>query len=627
MTSQYPVFQEGQTLTAPDLDLVLDRSSAMTHDLGLAVGFGVSRGFDGTVVGPVVRFTPGAAIDQNGAAMVVTEYSEVALPPVATSGAPAFDFVRAADGGFTVVLTAVDTAIPHSEDCAETGCGQHAELHEVRPTLMVVPGRIPGPEGSAALDPIFAVVPLTVSDTSSVSGSSIDLAAAVDKVIAGRIDDARRARLTLEMTIRVTDLPGIKAYKASTLNDVLYAAVDLVRVDRFLAHMVDLAGVEHPGVALGWLEQVGAAWQWRNAWRHSWLPPIGVVSALFGDGGTDLQEPFLEQLRALIDNFSPPVAPPAAPPKDPGRGLVFKCPDGLCIKVVPKEVHPYPDKYRWETKLPHVEKIEVIDPLHDPVPFRTSDTIIQTYQTVGTKATLAKGVILEELDAVGLTGQVDVLTQAQASQIPGFEAALTTDAADRTILVTDGADKVIATGRVPAAAVMSTLSTTAGLVTDLAATTTTLRADVDSTVAWKAETTAWKDTVQTSVAALDARVVDFERSDIGVIATTMRAELKELGQRAAKLEGSYGEVHSQVLKTVDRMDGFADRIRGATVGGTIGRSSVAVDTERDAAPHVDTLGLLDTLDAIVELLGGAGVDERTRAAVTRRISTLRDGIG
>jgi hypothetical protein len=110
--NQYPVYADGQTLTATELNTTTSFLKRRDDLLGRAIGFGVNCGLGGTIVGTgtQVAITTGLAVDQAGEVLAVPKNLVTALQP--SNPAPSYDFIDGAVDGYSIVLEATETAPP-----------------------------------------------------------------------------------------------------------------------------------------------------------------------------------------------------------------------------------------------------------------------------------------------------------------------------------------------------------------------------------------------------------------------------------------------------------------------------------------------------------------------------------
>lgn len=556
--NQYAEFEGGQTLTAADLNLVRDFLHDRDRLLGRITGFGTNCGLAGTISGATLTIAPGLAVDQVGEPLLLGSAATIALPPTVSTGT--FDFVDAGPGGFTIVLEATDTeAVP--PDCGETGCEGHATVHTRSVALRVVAGRLTGPRFAFASEPLLAVSPMRLSTTSNPQGSFVTLRNALTARLAGLVDSGLLATLA-GIQIESADLPGERGYKAGFLNQVLFAALDLLRCQALMAVSCDRT-TARPGVALGWVVQSGGAWQWHCEYRHAWEPPRGLTSALLGGSCSDPCRVHRDHLEGLLATYVEPQ-PPATPPSGGGTvepGDFVYCPHGMirvgnrCINVIEPPV-VIPDKWAepW-----------VIDPLGpiwnppvetnpwevyeiDPLDYLGSG-VLNVLPALGLSATEVEAALADRITDVGGTPNISILTMDEASGLAGYGPASAVSPADQVVLVADATGRVVATGRVSAARTARAVGTqlpaaiakadtaleaTTGLRADLAEVGAGLgevRTDVMELQGFTQDMGSWRAGVDGSIAGLPGKV---ER----LVDERMGPQVTDIQRRVATMEGA-----------------------------------------------------------------------------------------
>jgi hypothetical protein len=467
----YPVFQEGQTLTRDDLNVLRTFFDDRDRLLGRTIGFGMNCGLDGSIQADGLHIAPGLAIDQNGDALHLELEQRIPLPPTPVG---AFPFVAPADGGFTAVLTSAETVIAAPE-CDEEGCEGHASLTCRTAAIVLVAGRVTGARFDFSSEPLLAQQPLRIRPSSTIEGPFVSLKTAILARIGSVLSTEARDKLSA-LVVETSDLKSVKAYKAAFVNQVLFAALDYLRCTRLLA-VTCLRTATQPGVALGWLHQVGGAWQWDCSYRHAWEPPAGLSLSLVGGRCGDACRLHLDRLEGLILTFEVPEAPPATEPPKPGgidpgdyhicwhhgatkwsKLIQF---EECKIRVFPPEkIEKWPPDW-WDDRRRRVE--EVINP-SEPWTIYEKDQpdffdgpVIDLSPSFGGRAVGSGGNpgVKDALETLILTTGVDepdvrVVTADEALTIPGYTPAGAVSPSDTVVLVVDELGKVDATGHVPA---------------------------------------------------------------------------------------------------------------------------------------------------------------------------------
>jgi hypothetical protein len=301
----YPVFEEGQTLTRDDLELLRDFFDERVRQVGRAVGFGIGCGLDGHISrlsGLVIE--AGRAVDQHGEVLVLDTDVHFELPP--EPGTMTFDFIADDEkAGYTAVLVKheVETAGP---ECGQEGCEGHAGTTCRSAEIVWVPGRLSVAHFEFAREPLivgFAPLPAGAPATAFVS-----LRSGIVERLHGMISAEAEAKLAA-LALVEGELPAIANHKIGFLNQILFAALDLLRCQALL----DIACVrptKTPGVALGWLRGSGTRWIWDCEFRHAWEPPPGLSIALVGGACDDACGLHRRRLESMIAAYEPPI--PAA---------------------------------------------------------------------------------------------------------------------------------------------------------------------------------------------------------------------------------------------------------------------------------------------------------------------------
>jgi hypothetical protein len=456
--NQYPVFDNGQTLTAADLNML----RAFLHERDRLVcrmtGFGINCGFAGTVSGTTLTIQPGLAVDQNGEPLLLPAAQTISLAPPAMT--PSYDFVATAPGGFSVVLEATDVVVPQP-DCGEANCAGHAEVHTRGVAVRTVAGRVSGTRMDFANESLLTAEPIRLALDSTPANSFTALRdALVTRLTNGTaplVSPTLIAKLAATSVV-TADSPGIKGYKCGWLNMVLFATLDLLRVLALFRPGCDRS-TTRPGVVLGWVHQVGPAWVFDCAYRHAWEPPRGLTEAFLGGTCTDPAGRYRDAVEALLAGYAPPdpVPPgnPLPPPECPGGSIRY---GGKCVPVYYPPVK-IPDKWAkpWE--------IDPLVPIWNPpeVLWDKSWTVYQSEQWdtfldgvigatdyLGHKADDVRTVLVTSITAKGGVPDVRVVTAGDIGGIAGYQPAGGFSPSDTIVLTKNTAGVVVAAGRVSA---------------------------------------------------------------------------------------------------------------------------------------------------------------------------------
>jgi hypothetical protein len=459
--NQYPLFETGETLTAADLNML----QAFLHDrdrlVGRMTGFGVNCGLGGVVTGTTLTIQPGLAVDQNGEPLVLADPATISLaPPVMT---PSYDFIDTAPGGFSVVLESSETVVP-APDCGEADCAGHAELHTVGVTVRTVAGRVTGTRMDFGGESLLTVTPMGLSAASTPTASYNSLRDAIATRLTNGTNPEVKPDLIADLqatSIVQGESPGIQGYKCGWLNLVLFATLDLLRVEALLKVGCDRS-TARAGVVLGWVNQVGGSWVFDCSYRHAWEPPRGFTEAFLGGTCTDPAALTRETLEALLAGYAPPDPAPAGgvdPPTSCPRGSIFI--HGKCYPIFypPTKL---PDRWydKWQIVNPEV-------PVWNPPPDETwkqpwtvygteswdffGDGVIGVSDYVGRNGADVKNVLETYIGNAGGVADVKVVDAGTAQATPGYMPSGGFSPSDTIVLSVDNNGAVIATGRVAAA--------------------------------------------------------------------------------------------------------------------------------------------------------------------------------
>ncbi len=619
--NQYPAFEGGQTLTAADLNDVREFLHHRDRQLGRMIGFGINCGLGGAISGSTLTVGPGLAVDQTGEPLVLGAATTVALPPAATGGT--FDFVNAASGGFSVVLESTDT-VQLPPDCGQADCDQHAEQHTRAVAVRVVAGRVTGPRFEFAAEPLLAVSPMQLSITSNPQGSFVTLRNALTARLNGKINSTLLATLG-GIAIDASDLPGEKGYKAGFINQVLFAALDLLRCESLMAISCNRS-TARPGVVLGWLELVSGTWHWRCQYRHAWEPPTGLAHALLGGTCSDPCKISRDALEALIAGYVEPQ-PPATPPTGGVDPDIFEfCPkgairvDGRCTFVYEPPV-VLPDKWAipWEYDPlgpiwnPPIETDPWIVYERDELDFMGSG-VINVAPAWGLDAGGVESALGTKITDLGGSPNIVLVGQGELAGLGGYAPASAASPADTIVLVQDTSGRVVATGRVPAAHTARMIGTelpaasakaeealgaTQGLALDVAQLGGELagvQEDIGAFEQFRIETGTWRSGIDQAVAGVDTRIDE-------VFADKYGTQMTDMERRMATMEGSV-----EILKV--------RAVRDVATPGATGGLAVNQEFAAGMIEYAETLtqGLTTLVNADNEDRLGRYVRDASRAA-------------
>jgi hypothetical protein len=632
---QYPVFVEGQTLTDADLNELRDALDGKDQTLGRLIGFGINCGLDGAIAGRVLTIGSGRAIDQEGQACVVDGPLTFDLPPAVTIATPP-DFLETAPGGFTPVLTVTATEIP-AVKCNEAGCEGHASQRKLDSTITLYPGRLNGAIVDFSDEPLLAREPVLVRKTGTINGAFVALRDAIVARLGDRLNTDARAKLA-GLSID-GDLPAIQGFKAGFLNQVFFAALDLLRCERVTTAACGPT-TGSVGVALGWAQQNATGWSWDCSYRHDWRVPTGQALAFLGGRCADPCDLYRDRLDAMINAFEVPVTPAKADPptgggRDPGnvricldpnlayrKGILWDLSDCNWVKIPPPKI----DR-EWTRKWIEID-------VGDPPEFKPS-TPWEVYGIgrgdpmesgtlglegmVGRRATEVQTTLDEIVTGLGLKSDVIVVEANQVDAIEGYGPALNVSVADQIVLTQDALGKLVGVGSVPAAHAVRTAAVEVPRATaaagraevaaqtalETAGTLTDRVAEVDQQVAglgtfqntmlqWQAATDKTlgglslmiATDVRTAVNDLQLKVNAQVDERVGAAINTVRGGI--LDQVRAEITNAVGAARADVTRDIHvtsdalRAELKADQVTLSTQVGEIGQQVVGLSTQVDS---------------------------------------------
>jgi hypothetical protein len=456
--NQYPVFDNGQTLTAADLNMLRGFLHERDRLVCRMTGFGINCGLAGTVSGTTLTIQPGLAVDQNGEPLLLPAAHSIPLAPPAMT--PSYDFVATAPGGFSVVIEATDAVVPQP-DCGEANCAGHAELHARGVTVRTVAGRVTGTRMDFANETLLDAQPILLAiDSTPTTDFNILRNLLVTKLTNGTaplVSPALIAQLAAT-SVAAADSPGVKGYKCGWLNMVLFATLDLLRALALFRLDWDRS-TTRPGVVVGWVHQVGTGWVFDCAYRHAWEPPRGLTEAFLGGTCTDPASRYRDAVESLLAGYAPPdPVPPGNPP------VPLECPKGSVRylgKCVPVYYPPFqiPDDWAVPWKIDPLGPVwlppEVLwaEPwkVYESEPWNVfDDGVIGAIDYLGYKAADVKDVLDTFItDNLGVP-DVRVVTAGEIDGIAGYQPAGGFSPSDTIVLTRNSAGVVVAAGRVSA---------------------------------------------------------------------------------------------------------------------------------------------------------------------------------
>lgn len=638
--NQYPVFVDGQTLTAVELN---DLRAFLHHRdrlLGRLDGFGINAGLGGTIgAGPSLAIDPGLGLDQTGEPLLLADGQSLALPP--TPEDLAYDFIDPGAGGFSLVLEATDTIEP-APDCGEDGCAGHAELHTRNTAVHVVAGRLTGGRLDFAGEPLLQATPLLLDAHSQPTTSYPQLRDA----LATRLANGTAPLVTPELigglsatSVSPSDPAAKTGYTCGWLNMVLFATLDLLRVQSLLATDWDRA-TSRPGLVLGWAHQDGpAGWVFDCAYRHAWEPPRGYTEAMLGGTCTDPAGLFRDGVEALLAGYAPPEPAPSTQPQPP-----TSCPKGsirfgkICIRIPYPPIHPikdWPPLQFTDTnpilRKPPVETWKDPTTIYGQPPLEVfGEKAFGLTDYVGAPANAVATVLGGFVTAQGAVADIKVVDAGTVGDIEGYAPDGAFAPSDTIVLGTDAQGMIVSTGRVAAVrnvrTVASALPAAVGAAQDAQSAATELRG-----LAGGLQNRLG--IAETTIGAITSHLGSLQ-GDFTQLTDTLKPST--VIARLAALEGDVGKI-GQINTRLDVLDGKVDVISKGRLqlpdlpgGGVITRPDRVVGT-----PSVDpTLasGIADFTDTAIAALRALPTPQnpnftRYATAAEHAVAQLRDAAG
>ena len=562
---EYPRFRKGQTLTADELNQLLDHVRNRDRMVALMAGFGVNCGLTGTFSGSELTVSSGLAVDQRGEPLVLAEARTLDLADGDPLPAGDYDYVDGSFAGWSIVLRHSDHHEP-PEPCTETDCQGHSEQHADTLLLELVSGRVAGPRFAFPEDPFLQNQPILLSKTSQPLSAFGALRTAVSTRLkngGSPIVDTALIALLDGVSVPNSDLPAVKAYKVAWLNMVLFAAFDLLRC-RALAATSCLRDATPPGVVLGHVTKAGATYTFDCAYRHAWEPPRGLAMALLGGTCDEPCRVARDLVESIISAYHPPTPPPSGGGgSGPGvGGIKWKDWDDL-VFVVPQDKLKYwpPDKY--------VEVPEFVKPIPEPDPYPwLLDDLVKVYENeplellgnqalemgdlVGYPTDTVTQALTDAITETGVTPDILVVTSGELTspdlttetgkKLLGYESTLTFGTGDRVVLTAGTDGRVVGVGRVSAARAARDVGTAVPAAMGAAAQVETMALEVEQ------KFSGFNASIQEfggSLATLKSDFATFsgggfDLSGYGTRIGTLERQLQKVdayGERLATLEG------------------------------------------------------------------------------------------
>lgn len=458
---RYPEFKEGQVLSHNDLNLLRDfLYSRTTAQARMLIGFGVACGLRGTVVGGTLEVSPGVALGQGGRELLVETQRNTTISSLATSTLATYAGVTGTDG-YTAILREADAVEAAGGECDEDGCTTHTEIHTLATELVWARGRLvlTGP----LAHPVFSLTALTPGAT---AGQFVALRDALATHLTGILDAATLGILRGYSLESSTAAAARNLIRIGIVNEVLYTTWEYFRCQAQIAASclgVAAADPEHagrPGVALGWLHQVGTAWTFDHRDRHDFQVSRALYAA-FAGGVVDCAQ-HLDHMRVLLQQVEVPAPPPVGGTTPPTRGEIDICKGvdwayGRCGPWWSKDRH---ERFRYEVLEVDPSKPRKPLPPEDPdwgkrVIRELTDVdfldvgLIKTMQFVNTNGEAAKTNLAGAIEGIGVEPQIEVMPMSQLTSTPGYTPSLVVSAGAKIVMGVNAGGAVVSMGSVP----------------------------------------------------------------------------------------------------------------------------------------------------------------------------------
>lgn len=471
---RYPEFKEGQVLSHNDLNLLRDfLFSRTTAQARLLLGFGVACGLRGTVAGGTLQVSPGVALGQGGRELLVEAQRNTTIASLAAATLVTYPGVSGTDG-YTAILREADVVEPAGGECDEDGCTTHTEIHTLAAEIVWARGRL-GLTGALA-HPVFELVPLSATATAPQFNA---LREALATQLTGILDAATLAILRGYSLESGAAAAGRNLIRIGIVNEVLYTAWAYFRCQAQIA--ASCLGVaaddpEHagrPGVALGWLHQVGTAWTFDHRYRHEFQLSRALYAA-FAGGAVDCAK-HLDHMRVLLQEVEVPAPPPTGGTTPPATGEIDICKVtemryGRCGPWWTKDRH---ERFRYEAFVDPSRSYKPVPPedpdwgthfFDDTMNIDLLDIgVVRLGQFVNTNGIAAKTNLIAAITELGVEPKVEVLPVGQLSSTPGFQPRLVVSAGDRILLGVNADGATVAFGSVSTQSALADVSAVPGI--------------------------------------------------------------------------------------------------------------------------------------------------------------------
>jgi hypothetical protein len=345
---RYPEFIEGQVLTHNDLNILRDFLYTKYAFRGQSLwGFGVGCGLDGSISGSTLRITPGFAVAGHGRELIRETDRTFALGSI-TPDTTSYPFIESGPGGYTAIIRPTEVVEESGGTCDESGCTTHTRLHQETAEIVLVAGRLNlGPLlGSTA----FTLTPIVPRTNPTLTGFPA-LRDALYTALSGLVEQETRDLLK---ALKLEGPKGIDLLKVGIVNEVLYTLWDYLLCKQ--TESVPCFGQTLGAVALGWLHQSGTTWSWECRYRHHFQVSLALYRAIRGYTCQDLCDRYLDHIRVLVEDFTPPAVPTSPP-----AGGTTTTPD-IDVHICTLEEIRRGDCYAWHGRREDLPYEVTIDP-------------------------------------------------------------------------------------------------------------------------------------------------------------------------------------------------------------------------------------------------------------------------
>jgi hypothetical protein len=614
----YPDFKEGQVLTHNDLNRLRDHlyTKLAFHTRAL-FGFGVACGLDGTIAGSTLTLTPGFALAQGGRELIRDTATTVALGSL-TTDPTVYPFIQTTSGGstlggYTAILRESEQVQAAGGTCDAAGCTIHTEVHCQSSEIVFVPGRLD--LGQYLGGAVFALSPVSPATDPTLSGF-VALRDALYTALSGLVDEATRNQLK---ALALTGPKGVDLLKVGIVNEVLYTLWNYYQCKQ--AQTTPCFGMTgNAAVALGWVHQSGGTWIWECRYRHHYRLSLALYRAMQGYRCEDVCGRYLDHVRLIVEDFTPPVVPDDPDDvEDPPDGGFHICTaleikQGLCDDWwggrdphLPKDFLD-PNKVQKHPKFPPDPDGPIVFPADGGDPWETivnvnvldpvQSGVINTHQVLGYGGEKTKEVLEKSILEAGSQPTVTVMTTEEMGDRRDIQPAVMAAASDSIYLGVNDAGAVAAVGIIPTS---QTLAEVPGIANEARDASVRAGRALDDAAAARTAATQLEggfSELRGDLTSLSNSFDSFTRrssEQIGDFEVELRQEVQGLResipdtmvlQQAAGLGEEFGEMRKESIQlgdtvrahgeTLDRLDGEAERVNDRIDGMSRRFDAVAV---------------------------------------------------